>query len=210
MLRLRHTLARLALCLVPMLLSQGPTVAQVVGDELVFQQAAKLLQPFILMPGRVAKDAASERSQSEIAEGMRLLEVLVTINPQHWRAYWLKGKVHQATKDHQAAHAAFGQSHQLHTGQADVVREYMIECICIGRTNQAVALAELAVQLRSSDPGLRANLGLAYLADGQFPRAHAATELALQMAPDDGISKGLLDEIKAVMGGRKPANYCPS
>ncbi|MCW7536822.1 hypothetical protein OOT46_03000 [Aquabacterium sp. A7-Y] len=177
--------------------------------DAAYRKGSELLWPYLVLADRKASDAKTDVGRKEVAEGIRLLTVVVKANPQHWPAFWQIGKAHQALADHTSAHVAFKHAYDINPGRPDVAREYMIECICVGETAEAVHVAEVAVAAAPHDAGLVTNLGLALLADRQLSAARAATERALRIAPEDRITRNLLSEVEAVQRGRQPSNYCP-
>ncbi len=177
--------------------------------EYAYQRGSDLLAPYFVLDDRSAADPRTAKGRADITEGIRLLGIAVKANPQNWPALWQIGKGYQAVGKHSSAYDAFKRAHEINSYHKDVAREYMIECICVGKTEEAVQAAEAAKMSDSNDAGLVANLGLALLADGQLDRAHDAVKRALELAPNDPINRALLAEINAVKNGRKPANYCP-
>jgi len=177
--------------------------------DAAYKQGSKLLEPYLVLSDRPARDATTRDARAQILEGIRLLSTVTEAKPENWAAFWLMGKGHQSLRDHVAAEGAFKRSYAINPTHRDVARELMIESICTGHTGAAVAVAEDIARLNPRDAGLAANLGLAYLADGQLTKARSATERALQLDPEDRITRGLLSEVVSVQGGRKPSKYCP-
>ena len=169
----------------------------------LFRRGMALLEPYLILSGAGPKpaDPTTEAARSQIAEGIRLLNRVVEMNPKNWAALWLIGKGHQALQDHVAAYGALHGAFEINSTHSDVARELMLECICIGRTSQAVDVADVAAKHRPDDPGLRANLGLALLSNGELDRARKVTQEAISLAPHDPITRRILNEIEAVANG---------
>lgn len=179
------------------------------SSEEAYRQGTELLKPYFVLTDRNAADPKTAKGIADIKEGIRLLTIAVKANPENWPALWQIGKAYQATGNHPSAYAALRQASKVNPHQQDVAREYMIECICVGKTSEAVLAAEAAVAASPNDTGLAANLGLALLADGQLSRAQGVTERAIAADPSDPMTQGLLSEILDVEKGRKPSQYCP-
>jgi tetratricopeptide (TPR) repeat protein len=195
-----------------LLLATAAAVSAAGSDEEVaaaYKNGTGLIEPFLVLTDRASNDPRTPQAHAQILEGIRLLSTVVEARQDNWAAFWFIGKGHQALRDHPAAEKAFTRSYALNPTHRDVARELMIESICAGNANAAVAVAESIVKSHPNDAGLAANLGLAHLANGQVPQARIATERALQLAPSDKITRALLSEITSVQNGRSPSRYCP-
>ena len=174
-----------------------------------FQQATKLIQPYLILTDQSSTDPRSKEGKEELANAIAMLGRVTKDNPNHWPSYWFIGKAYQALREHPASYQAFKQSLTLKPPNLNVAREFIIEAICVGATGEAVVAARQVAEANPSDSGLLANLGLALIADGQVSQARAATERALGMAPSDEVTRSLLAEITQVQAGRPPSKYCP-
>jgi tetratricopeptide (TPR) repeat protein len=174
-----------------------------------FKEATARLQPYLVLTDRAAANARTGVGKAEIAGALALLEKVTAARPDHWPAFWFIGKAHQALREHPASYEAFKQSFALKPLHPDVAREFVIEAICVNATSEAVTAARGVATSNASNAGLRANLGLALLANGQLAEAYNVTKEALAMDPNDRITKGLLAEIVEVQRGRPPSQYCP-
>lgn len=85
--------------------------------------------------------------------------------PENRNALWIIGKGYQALDCHMAAYDSFGMAYNIDSKNADVAREYMFECLHLGKSKEAVYLAQAALNLRPNDAGLVANFALALLID---------------------------------------------
>ena len=74
----------------------------------------------------------------------------------------------------------------------------------LGRGSLAIDYCRAAITASPCDPGLVANLALAYLIDGDVARARGAAEEAISAAPDDQISNFVRSVIEEVASGRRP------
>lgn len=150
------------------------------------------------------KNADSRKAQKDIQTGIAKLKQVVELNPQNWAAYWVMGKGYQALGDHQNAYESFKASWGIHKENADVAREYMVECLNLGRGSEGVTLAEQALTLESNEPGLIANYGLALLIDGQLDSAENQVQRSLQIDNTDKVTKNLQRIIGEVKSGKRP------
>lgn len=179
-----------------------PTVEPTDPAELhdfLFNQACALVKPYLFLNGETPKDATSRKAKAEIEKGIGLFERVLLMNPQNWGAAWFAGKAAQSLGDQERAYRFFRRSYALQQQNPDVTRELMITCMETNRAKEAVPLAQEAVRLNDSDPGLKANLGLALLCSGDLVGAEAAVDAALKGDPHGQISltlKRLIGEVK--------------
>lgn len=198
------------LILLMLVLVSGSAVqaASDVADK--FSEGSDLLMPYIVLSDGMSVDPTNPSARATILRGVQLLSEAAQDNPDNWAAFWFIGKGHQALRDHASAQMAFKQAYALNSSNPSVAREFMIELICTGRFATGVKVAESIVALHPDHADLLANLGLAYLANGQLTQARTAIDKAVALDQDDKITQALLKEVKAVQGGRKPSPYCPN
>lgn len=170
-------------------------------------EGSGLIEPYMFMAGRPEKKLESGAIES-IKKGIALLKKAIYINPENWNTYWVMGKGHQALKECEQAYDAFYLAHSFMPDNADVARECMLEAINISKFEKAIAVGEKAISLRPDDSGLKANLAIALLLDGQLDRALGLAETALKSSPSDQITKNILNIIRKVKSGRKPQPRC--
>jgi tetratricopeptide (TPR) repeat protein len=163
----------------------------------------------MILADRTPADPTTPQGRSDLHEGIGLLTKVVRANPNNWAAEWLIGKAQQALRNHRAAYEALKQSYATKSDNPNVGRELIIEAICIGETNEAVATARQLSRAHPDDAGLAANAGLALLANGNVKEAKETTERALKMEPTDNVTRALLNEIAAVQAGHGQSSYCP-
>ena len=106
-------------------------------------------------------------------------------------------------EDHPGAYEASRQATRLCKENADVPRELSLECLHLGKFQEAVEAAQLALLLKRSDPGPQANLALALLLAGDVDGALDYAEEAIARDPADEINCNLLALIREVKGGRR-------
>jgi tetratricopeptide (TPR) repeat protein len=169
-----------------------------------FTEGADLIQPYLRLLGAPDRKAPSGKARHRLERGIDLLNAVVTYNPTNWSAYWLMGKAYQALDESQKAYDAFGKSYAIQKENPDVAREYMFECLELGKVDEAVPIAEHALSLRPTDGGLHANLAIAYTLAGRIADAQSAIDKALRIAPSDKISLGISRRIQQIADGKRP------
>lgn len=179
------------------------SVTNNVEHDLYFREGSDLITPYMLLGGVPSKSANSDEARANINRGISLLNAVVTYNATNWAAWWVMGKGYQALKESDKACDAFGKSYLIQSENPDVAREYMITCLDLGRSQEAVLVAEHAVHLAPSDAGLNANLALAYTLAGQLKDAQSAINKSLQIDPKDQISLTLSNVIQEVVDGKR-------
>ncbi|WP_339736281.1 hypothetical protein [uncultured Gimesia sp.] len=170
----------------------------------LYRAGLDLINPYMRLVGRDARPVDSELARKELAQGKELLKCVLEINQGNGAAWWLIGKAEQALGDAEAACDAFGDAYRLKNENPDTAREYMFECLKLGRTKEAIAAARHAKRLKPGDMGLVANLGLALLIGGELDEAAATIEEALTGTPDDPISANLKQVIEDIRAGLRP------
>lgn len=170
----------------------------------LFKEGSDLISPYMPLHGVEPKDASTKKAQQEIRTGIDKLKQVVVLNPQNWAAYWVMGKAYQALGDNQNAYESFKASWGIHKENADVAREYMFECLNLGKGAEGVTLAEQALNLEPNEPGLIANYALALLIDGQFEAAEKQVQRSLQIDNTDKVTKDLQKIIGEVKSGQRP------
>jgi len=128
---------------------------------------------------------------TKLNEAVVLFERAIKINPDNWSAMWFIGKVYQRFGDMNEALRWFERSYQINPSHADIAREVSICAMGIGRRDTAITFAYRATQIESTNPGLQANLALAYLTSGRISDARIAIERALAGDPRDVISQNI-------------------
>lgn len=170
----------------------------------LYQEGSDLISPYMLLANEQSLSANSPDAREQLGRGIGLLKQAIAINPANWAAYWIIGKAHQVQGDTENACEAFGKSHGLQKGNPDVAREYMFECLKLGDAAKGIAAARHAVRLQPDNPGLISNLALALLVGGQLDEAAAMVAKALELAPEDAISRNLQAMIADVQSGQRP------
>lgn len=168
-----------------------------------FLTGSEIIKPYMQLSGASAKPAKSEAAKADILRGIGLLYAVVEYNKDNWAAWWTIGKGYQALQDADKACDAFAKSYAIHRENADVAREYMVECLNLGRKEEAISAAEYAVGLSPNNAGLIANLALAYMIAGRLADAQSVINKSLGIAPNDKISLKLKRVIQEIVDGKR-------
>ena len=169
----------------------------------IYQEACDLIQPYMRLEGAKPRSAESGKARDELNRGIFLLQRVVEINPRNWSAYWVLGKAYQSLNDSSSACDAFGKSFEIQKENPDVAREYMFECLNLGRAEDGIAAARRAVELKPNDSGLLANLALAYLIGGRLDDALSNVDQSLMLEPDDTVTQALKKLALEVQQGKR-------
>jgi len=139
-------------------------------------------------------------ARQRLVEAIRCLTMALEIAPSQWQTLWVLGKIHQRLDDHVRALSCFGRAHEINPAQPEVAREASIAAGHLGMASDAVRYSKIAVALRPNDPGLVANLAVAFLISGKVDLAQAAAAEAYSRAPNDPVTrytKGVTDQVAA-------------
>lgn len=147
--------------------------------------------------------AKDESQRAEVRQAVAKLEAYIADQPDNWAVHWFLGKGRQLLDDQQGAFAAYEAAHQLDHGNPNVGRELGIAAMDLGRFDRAIEVTRLAMAQDATDPGLRANLALALLLDGNVSQSLAEIETAFAADPNDEITKRLRQAILDVAQGKQ-------
>jgi tetratricopeptide (TPR) repeat protein len=168
-----------------------------------FKEGSDLITPYMRIHGVPEKSTTSSKARADITRGIALLEAVIAYNTNNWAPSWTIGKGYQALGDSDKACDAFGKAYAIQKENPDVAREYMFECLEIGRTTEAISAAEHAVNLSPKDAGLHANLALAYTLAGRITNAQTSVSKSLQIDPNDSISLTLRRVVQEIADGKR-------
>ncbi|MCG6155073.1 tetratricopeptide repeat protein [Rubinisphaera margarita] len=170
----------------------------------LYKAGAALIDPYMKLNGREAKTPDTPEATDDLERGIQDLRAVIQINPANWAAYWVIGKACQALDRSEEACEAFKQAYALEKTNPDVAREYVFECLKLGKTDPAVRAARHAVGLVPDNAGLIANLGLALLIRGDLQEAEETINQSLQLNPADQITHNLQRILGEVQTGERP------
>lgn len=169
-----------------------------------YKEAGNLVTPYFRLSDGRERPANTSKAQADLRRGIALYGAVVRYAPSNWSAYWLMGKAHQALREPTAACEAFGKAYAIQKENADVAREYMFECLEVGRTSEGIAAAEHAQSLEPRDAGLLANVALAYTLAGRTSEALSKVEESISIDPTDKITVNLKRVIREIIEGKRP------
>lgn len=165
-----------------------------------YKKGLSCIEPYIIIHGK----PQSRPNRDKIKEGIKYLDAVTKINPENWAAFWMKGKAYQALGHPQSAYNEFKKSFDIQKENPDVARELVIEALNLGKREEGVEIAKHALTLKPNNPGLMANLGLAYLINDEIENAEDIARKAINFDPLDKINKRVLDIIEEVKSGKRP------
>jgi hypothetical protein len=165
-----------------------------------FRAAIAIVDPLLTFDGHPRKLGFFERRR--LKKGIRELEALAS--GERWRVWWFLGMARRAASDPTGAFEAFERAYAVNPAEEIVSREFGGQCLALGRGDQAVAACEQNCSLHPKDAGLRANLALACVVAGDMTRAKAEVTRALEMDPDDKVTRVLAGMIDDVIAGKRP------
>lgn len=143
------------------------------------------------------------RARRAVELGVELLARHRRVNPNDWRSAWFTGKAYQTLGDAAGAARAFAEAYAEQPQNPSVGREYCLALLRVDRVDVALPVAEATCAVAPADAGLVANLALVQLLAADPERAAATVARALEMAPDDRITRALAAAIDAVRTGRR-------
>ena len=165
-----------------------------------YKKGFECIDPYVKLGNRPNRRPNIDK----IKEGIKYLDAVTKINSANWAAFWLKGKAYQAIGHPQSAYNELKKAFDIEKENADVARELIIEALNLGKGKEGVEIAKHALSLKPKNPGLMANLGLAYLINGEIDNAEDITRKAINLDPLDNINKRVLDIIEEVKSGKRP------
>jgi tetratricopeptide (TPR) repeat protein len=139
-----------------------------------------------------------------LKDGIAKLKSALEVRPGHgknWSTFWLLGKAYEALGEFENSYQCLKSAFEINQKHVDVARELMASCLRTGRTAEAVGAAKIARDLAPSNPGVIANLALAFFKNGQLDEALSTGREALRLAPSDSITRSLVARIEQTRNG---------
>lgn len=169
-----------------------------------FEDACRLIKPFITVDGVKEKPATTSKARADITRGIALLDAVIAFNPTNWSAFFMIGKGQQALGEPEKAFQSFAKSYEIQPDHPGVAREYAGACLNLGKATEAVAAAERAVRLSPKDATHYSNLALAYTIAGRISEAKDAITKSLAIAPNDQTSLAVRRIVNEIADGKRP------
>jgi Flp pilus assembly protein TadD len=170
--------------------------------DALYRRGVALIDPYMALHDR--EPARSAHRETDLRNGIACLNRALTLVPSNWAALWVRGKAQQALGDHAAARDSFRAAYTLRPDNPDVGRELVAELLELSDFRGAVPVAERLAESAPTDAGLRANLALVLVLDGQLPRARATADVALRLDPTDLMTRDLRRRIEDIASGARP------
>jgi tetratricopeptide (TPR) repeat protein len=171
------------------IVERGPHGVSPDDHNRVFQAGWDLISPYMQLHNRESRSTRSSKARQKVERGIELLTFITQANPANWGAHWMIGKGYQALGNSVLACNSFRVSFDLQKNNPDVAREYMFECLNLGRSKEGVDAARHAVSIQPNNGGLLANLALALLIAADLDAAEQTLDQALAADPEDAITK---------------------
>jgi tetratricopeptide (TPR) repeat protein len=171
-------------------------------DEL-YKRAWALAKPEMQLHGRSGHTGVGLLARWRLYRAARMFLQVVSFRPTSWPSLWALGKIEQRLGNRGAALDWFAKAHEIEPTQADVAREAGLEALASGRAEKAVTYCEAALRARPDDPGLVANLALAYCLAGRDAEATRRAAEAVARNPADSASLEAQRLVLAVASGAR-------
>ena len=165
------------------------TEEQCSEHDRAFTEACSIVKDEIPMHDRRHLPVLGWLLRRQLTRALALFDRVLQLNPENWSAMWFAGKVHERFEDRATALSWFERAYQVNPSQLEVAREASMCAMELGHTDTAISFAHRAIQIQTDEPGLHANLALAFIIAGRIPDAQAAINRALDGDPTDTISQ---------------------
>jgi tetratricopeptide (TPR) repeat protein len=172
----------------------------------IYREAWAVVNPLMELHDRPRPPELTSEQEQELRRGIGLFGRVVQMNPRNWAAIWATGKAFQRLGQFEDALACFSRAHHINPGHPDVSREAAIAAMELARPGEAIPFCLRAIDANPNDPGLLANLALATLFTGDAKGAARLSSEALQRAPNDEITRRILELCREVIAGTRA---CP-
>src|SRR5258708_18901573 len=142
----------------------------------LFKKAAAIVEGEIPLLGQPDMPAPDWLMARKLKHALVLFERVLEMNPENWSAMWFIGKLHQRFRHKAEALSWFERSYHVNPSQPDVAREASLCAMEVGYHDMAIVFARRATHIEPTNPGLHANLALAYLLAGRVTHAETAVD----------------------------------
>ncbi len=165
----------------------------------LFTTANQLVDPFLRIHGEENSKADIQTLNKAIA----MYDEAISIHSGSWQSMWLRGKAYQALSESNSAYSSFKEAYSLMPSNPDVVNEYLLEATNLNKITEAVQINKIAANQFPDHLGLQANYALVLILAGDIDKAIHQGQLALKMAPNDQITKNLINMAKEIKSGKR-------
>ncbi|MDZ4691434.1 hypothetical protein [Terricaulis sp.] len=202
-------LLRALLVIAGLFLLSGPVVAQSEAElspaemeryGALTDQATAIADRYIILEGR----HRAAPNETEIRRAIALYDEALRIHDGRYGVWWMRGKLFQALGQEREAFISFRRAYALEPNSQQVINEMTIHAMEVGEFDFAFAAVQQGLTVFPNDLPLRARLALVQLLRGHPAEAIAAADRALEIAPNDGISRLIKRLAEEVRDGRRP------
>ena len=172
-------------------------------DE-IFDEGVSLVEGEVLLDGSGPSGRPGMFARRKLQKAIERFQGALEINPKGWQSMWMLGKIHQRLESQAESLFWFKKAMALAPDEPDVARETGLAAFEAGNTELALQCCQAALDARLDDPGLMANLALAYLLGGDLAEAEGFVSKALELVPHDPVSEHLSQIIREVAEGTRP------
>jgi tetratricopeptide (TPR) repeat protein len=170
-----------------------------------FKQGTEIVLPYLPNKKAKPKDTTTPAALKELQEGIEYLKLAVKFEYRHWQSNWFLGKAYQLLGKHEQACGYFMDGYATNPNEINLSRELMTEYLEVGKTAEALLIANKILNQMPQDAGLVADIGLVFLMNGQIKEAKQKIKQSLSIDGQDQITKNLLKLVEEVESGkRKP------
>jgi tetratricopeptide (TPR) repeat protein len=184
--------------------SPGLTAKEGDSFNKYFNEAGELLKSYMFLDGVQSKNPTTRAAKRDLKKSIELFSKALKIYPESWQSYWLMGKAYQALGESNKTYDSFKKAYSIMPDDPDVASEYLMTASEVQKNKEAISVGEEAIKKFPNHVGLSANYSVALLLDGQVDEAYAMAQKALELKPDDPITRGFLKVIEAVKSGKYP------
>lgn len=175
------------------------TDAQVERYNNLANEATAIADRYIIIEGRTR----APPDVAELARALRLYDEALQINDGRYGVWWMRGKIYQVLQQPHEALASFRRAYELEPSNQPIINEMTIQAVELGEFAFALEATERGLLVFPNDLALRARLALVQLLSGNLDEAIIAADRALQLAPDDRISREIRRIAVEVREGRR-------
>ena len=145
----------------------------------------------------------TQRLRRQLEKAEELFQKALQLKPESSGCLWAIGKIRDRLEDYERAFDYFARSSDRNRADAEAPRDAALAAQMCGKGDEAVSYSLRALGLKPDDAGLRANLAMSYLIQGNLPLAREAAANAVLQSPGDTISRQVLGLIEDVTEGRR-------
>jgi len=164
-----------------------------------------------LSKGLVILDDVPQKSlgffqKRRLRKAIELYQQVLELNPANWPAMVGIGKAFQSLGELEQALTWFLRAHDFVPDNPSVAKEVGYAAGRLRKHDVAIRVMEVVAKQHPNNAGLQWNLGLSCLMAGKAADACKAFERTVELEPQRGVNKKLLNFAREVESGKRP---CP-